>query len=405
MIVFEFKAKGKKSQYQAIDEAIRTYQFVRNKCIRHWMDNKGVSKAALSKYTKVLARSYPFAKNLNAMSRQAASERAWSSIARFYDNCKRGIKPVGYPKFKKHSRSVEYKTQCWKLLSPKRIQFKEFGTLKLIGTYDLAFYPVELIKRVRVVRRADGYYVQFCIKLDVTEEVEPSGRAIGLDVGLEYFYTDSDGHHEENPRFYRRNEKRRSKLNRRFSRTEKGSKNRAKARIRLAKLDLKISRQRIEHAKRVARCVILSNDVVAYEDLKVKNMVRNHKLVKSISDAGWYQFRSWLEYFGKKFGKITIAVEPHFTSQNCSNCGEVVKKSLSTRTHKCSCGCELQRDHNAALNILKKGLGTAGHVGTSLNQWNASGDLTKSQQLPELASGRTVTALLTDSGLSMKVEL
>ena len=310
MIVLEFKSKGKKSQYQAIDEAIRTSQFIRNKCIRHWMDNQDVSKAALSKYTKILAREFSFAKNLNAMSRQAASERAWQSIARFYDNCKKGVQPVGYPKFKKHSRSVEYKTQCWKLLSPKRIQIKEFGVLKLIGTYDLAFYPVELIKRVRVVRRADGYYVQFCIKIDVTEEVEPSLRAIGLDVGLEYFYTDSNGNHQENPRFDRKNEKKRSRLNRRFSRTEKGSKNRAKARIRLAKLDLvlkslagtsginawgnprrhglrkptpprqflhlgrpqdrtgstfrKISRQRIEHAKRLARCVILSNDVVAY---------------------------------------------------------------------------------------------------------------------------------------------
>ena len=144
-----------------------------------------MNKAALSKYTKILARNFSFAKNLNAMSRQAAAERAWQSIARFYENCKRGVKPVGYPKFKKHSRSGEYKTQCWKLLNPKRIQFKEFGVLKLIGTYDLAFYPVELIKRVRVVKRADGYYVQFCIKIDVTEVVEPSKHVIGLDVGLE----------------------------------------------------------------------------------------------------------------------------------------------------------------------------------------------------------------------------
>lgn len=215
MIVLEFKAKGKASQYQAIDEAIRTSQFIRNKCIRYWMDNRGVSKADLSKYTKVLARQFTFAKNLNAMSRQASAERAWSAIARFYDNCKKGIKPTGYPKFKKHSRSVEYKTQCWKLVSPKRIHFKEFGTLKLVGTYDLAFYPTELIKRIRVVRRADGYYVQFCIKIDVRDEIEPSKQVIGLDVGLEYFYTDSNGNHEENPRFYRKNEKRRSRLNRR----------------------------------------------------------------------------------------------------------------------------------------------------------------------------------------------
>lgn len=116
--------------------------------------------------------------------------------------------------------------------------------------------------------------------------------------------------------------------------------------------------------------------MIVYENLQVKNLVRNHKIAKSIGDAGWYQFRCWLEYFGRKFGKITIAVEPHFTSQECSSCGKIVKKSLSTRTHKCSCGCELQRDHNAALNILKKGLGTAGHVGTLLSEQNASGETT-----------------------------
>ncbi len=94
----------------------------------------------------------------------------------------------------------------------------------------------------------------------------------------------------------------------------------------------------------MARCVISSNDVVAYEDLKVRNLVKNHCLAKSINDAGWYQFRQWLERFGAKMGKITIAVSPHYTSQECSNCKAIVKKSLSTRTHKCACGCELDRE-------------------------------------------------------------
>ncbi|WP_293031453.1 transposase, partial [Moorena sp. SIO3I8] len=138
---------------------------------------------------------------------------------------------------------------------------------------------------------------------------------------------------------------------------------------------LKISRQREEHAKRLARCVIRSNDLVAYEDLRVRNLVKNHCLAKSINDAGWYQFRKWMEYFGTKFGKVTIAVNPALTSQNCSNCGEVVKKSLSTRTHTCKCGCQLDRDHNAAVNILKRALSTAGHVGTWILDPNALGDL------------------------------
>ena len=106
-------------------------------------------------------------------------------------------------------------------------------------------------------------------------------------------------------------------------------------------------------------------------------MVKNHCLAKSINDAGWYQFRVWLEYFGKVFKRITVAVEPAYTSQECSSCGVLVKKSLSTRTHTCQCGCNLDRDENAALNILKLGLGTAGHVGTSaLDVENAGGEIT-----------------------------
>lgn len=106
-------------------------------------------------------------------------------------------------------------------------------------------------------------------------------------------------------------------------------------------------------------------------------MVKNHCLAKSISDAGWYQFRVWLEYFGRVFGRITIAVPPAYTSQKCSNCGVIVKKSLSTRTHVCQCGCRLDRDHNAGINILTCGLGTVGHTGTfALDASNALGEST-----------------------------
>ena len=112
-----------------------------------------------------------------------------------------------------------------------------------------------------------------------------------------------------------------------------------------------------------------SLDFVAYEDLQIKNMAKNHCLAKSINDAGWYQFRVWLEHNGRKFGRVTVAVPPRYTSQMCSSCGVVVKKSLSTRTHICKCGCVLDRDENAALNILKLGLGTVGHTGTFASEF------------------------------------
>ncbi|NEO82462.1 transposase, partial [Moorena sp. SIO4G3] len=217
-----------------------------------------------------------------------------------------------------------------------------------------------LIKRIRIVKRADGYYVQFCISVDVKEQLNPADATVGLDVGLKEFYTDSRGKTEPNPRFYRAVEKKLKFYQRQVSRKNKGSSNRKKAINKLGRQHLRISRQREEHAKRLARCVIRSrsvgfaesNDLVAYEDLRVKNLVKNHCLAKSINDAGWYQFRKWLEHFGTKFSRVTVAVNPAYTSQNCSECGEVVKKSLSTRTHICKCGCKLDRDHNAAINIL-----------------------------------------------------
>jgi len=136
---------------------------------------------------------------------------------------------------------------------------------------------------------------------------------------------------------------------------------------------LKVSRQREEFAKKLALRLIQSNDLIAYEDLKVKNLVRNRKLAKSINDAGWTQLRKWIEYFGIKYGRLTIAVNPAYTSQECFNCGKLIKKSLSVRTHVCSCGYVEDRDKMAALNILKKA--TIGHIGSWSSDLNAWGDL------------------------------
>lgn len=382
MLIFEFKAYGNSSQFAKIDEAIRTAQFIQNKCLRFWMDNKGISKYDLSKYTAVLAKEFSFADKLNSTARQACAERCWSAISRFYENCRKKVSgKKGFPQFKKTTRSVEFKHSGWKLSEDRKsITFTDgnkIRKLKLKGTRDLNFYQFDQIKRVRLIKRADGYYVQFCIKVNREEKIEPSGKTIGLDVGLKEFYTDSNGEVVDNLRFFRKGEEGIKQAQRQLSRKVKGSNNRRKAKQLLGKRHLKISRKRKDFAVKLARCVIQSNDCVVYEDLRIKNMVKNHCLAKSINDAGWYQFRIWLEYFGKIFGKITIAVVPNGTSQECSRCGTIVKKSLSTRTHVCRCGCELDRDHNAAINILQKGIGTTGHVGTyGLDPLNASGEMT-----------------------------
>ena len=137
-----------------------------------------------------------------------------------------------------------------------------------------------------------------------------------------------------------------------------------------------MSRQRKDKAIKDALALVQSNDLVVYEALKVRNLVKNRKLAKSISDASWYQFTEWFEFFAKIYRIVCVAVPPHFTTQDCSVCGTRVQKSLSTRTHQCpNCKTVLDRDHNAAINILKKGLqylgnhlnGTVGQTETDPN--------------------------------------
>jgi len=396
MIVLEFKLTGATRQYAALDEAIRTTQFIRNKCVRKWRDERGVKPYDLNKYCAVLAREYAFAGKLNSQARQAAAERAGAAIVRFYQNC-RTQKPgkKGYPSFQKDCRSAEYKQTGWKLDEARRaITFLDgfkAGTFRLKGTRDLVGYALDQIKRVRVVKKADGYYSQFCIDADRRASVEASGKAVGIDLGLSHFYTDSEGVTVENPRHLRRSERALQRLQRRVSSKVKGSSNRAKARDKLARKHLKVRRQRKDFAVKTARALVMSNDVIAYEDLRVSNMVKNRSLAKSICDAGWRAFVSWLVYLAHVYGKVVVAVPPAYTSQDCSGCGERVRKSLSERTHVCPrCKTMLGRDHNAARNILALGLRaleetTAGHAES--NAWGQSALYPPGATLVEKAAG------------------
>lgn len=360
MLVLEYKIKAKKKQQLAIEEAIRTTQFVRNKCLRFWMDSPKESKIngfALNKYSTELRNEFAFVKELNSMAVQAAAERAWSAIARFFDNCKKAVKgKKGFPKFQTDNRSVEYKTSGFKLHSTKRrITFtdkKGIGEVKLLGKWDIHSFSPKQIKRVRIVRRADGYYCQFCVDSDIKKQIPSTGSQIGIDVGLEVFYADSNGNLEPNPRFAKKATSKVKLRQQNVSRKIKGSTNRLKALKVLAKTHLKVSRQREEYAKKLALRLCQSNDLIAYEALNVKGMVRG-LFSKSISDVGWGLFLQWLDYFAAKLGRKTVAVNPWGTSQRCSSCDTIVTKTLAQRTHSCSCGLIINRDVNSAINILK----------------------------------------------------
>jgi putative transposase len=361
MLVLEYKLIPSEAQTQRIEEAIRAFQFVRNKCLRLWIDTNA-KPYELYRLCAVLAKEFDFARALDAQARQAASERASYAISRYLKPDKSGRR-LKYPRFQKNNRSVEYKLTGWKLSEDRRrVTFRDgigIGTMKMLGTQDLCPYDLSLIKRVRILRRADMYFVQFCIAIDRSEPQEPTGKTIGLDMGLKSFFTDSDGNSVSCPKPLRKAEKRLRREQRRLSRKQKGGKNRRKSRIRVARRHLKVQRQRKDFAVKLARCVVKSNDFVAMEDLQVKNLVRNRHLAKSISDAAWSLFAGYVCYFGQVFGKPVVKVAPAYTSQGCSNpeCGHRVKKSLSERTHVCpKCGLVMDRDENAARNILRLGL-------------------------------------------------
>jgi putative transposase len=373
MLTYEYKLDGAKAQYAAIDESFRIVQFIRNKCLRKWMDERGVSKNDLQVYCAQLAKEYSFACLLNSQARQASADRAWFALSRFYENCKNHVSgKKGYPQFQHDNRSVEYKQTGWKVdPDGKHITFTDgcgIGRLRLVGNkkQQILAFPSKHIKRVRLVRRADGYYVQFGVKANRHLKHSDTGKQVGIDVGLKAYYTDSEGETVENPRFYRKAEKKLKRLHRQLSRKQKKSQNRKKARKQLAKAYLKVQRQREDFARKTASTLITSSDLIAYEHLQIRNLVKNRHLAKSIQDAGWGTFIQWVNYYGVLQGVPVVKVAPHFTSQKCSACGTLVKKSLSVRTHIChGCGVVLDRDHNAALGILATALGcTVGHTGT-----------------------------------------
>jgi putative transposase len=227
------------------------------------------------------------------------------------------------------------------------------------------------IKTVTISKEADGWYVEFsCVEVPA-EPLPLTGQEIGIDVGLNVFLVTDEGEPVQNPRHYRKAERELKKAQRRVARRKKGSQRRKKAVQVLARRHQKVQRQRRDFHHKTACDLVRAYDVIYLEDLQVSNMSKRPEpkpdgsggylhngasakagLNKSIQDAGWYSFRQILTCTAEWAGKCVVAVPPAYTSQACSGCGEIVKKSLSIRTHVCTnCGLILDRDENAAKNI------------------------------------------------------
>jgi putative transposase len=211
-------------------------------------------------------------------------------------------------------------------------------------------------KTVTISREADGWYVCFSCADVPVHPLPSTGQETGIDLGIEAFATLSDGTRIFSPGWYRKAERALKTAQRRVSRRKKGSGRRRKAVALLAKAHQTIRRQRQDFHYKVALQLVRENDTIYHEDLQTANMVKNHHLATSISDAGWSAFLSILAFKAACAGKRTVAVPPAYTSQICSGCGALVAKGLSVRWHFClACGTSLHRDHNAAKNIEQAG--------------------------------------------------
>jgi putative transposase len=279
----------------------------------------------------------------------------------FFRRLQAGEKP-GYPRF--HGRD-RYNSFTYPQFENGARLDNGFLVLSKIGRVAVRWSrPLEgTIKTVTISREADGWYACFSCAEVPTQPLEPTGQETGIDLGLTSFATLADGTMIHNPRCYRKAEAYLRRCARRVARRKKGTHRRRKAVKLLAKAYQKVRRQRQDFQHKTALQLVRHYDTIYLEDLQVRNLVRNPYLAKSISDAGWAGFRTILEAKAAWAGRRVLAVPPAFTTQDCSGvlpdgspCPERIQKALSVRTHVCPrCGLVLDRDENAALNILRVG--------------------------------------------------
>ncbi len=324
---------------------------------------KGLSRNEVIKLLPSLKKEYEWLTEAPSQVLQQAALNLSSAFLNFFEG------RAKYPNFKKkqNKQSIRFPQGC--KLKDDVLVLPKIGKVH----YKVSRQPEGILKSVTVSVNPSGEYFASCLYDDGKDLPQKSseGKAIGIDVGLTHFAITSDGTKHGNPKYYRKHEKRLARKQKQLSRKHKGSNNRNKARVKVAKVHAKIVRCREDFLHKLSRKLVDKNQVIVVENLAVRNMVKNHKLAKSISDAGWGQFCTMLKYKSEWEGKVYIEVDRFFpSSKTCSNClNRVDNLSLDIRSWQCpKCGESHDRDINAAKNIRVEGLRilAVGHTATAL---------------------------------------
>src|SRR6266851_716431 len=301
---------------------------------------------------------------------QDVLRKADKAYKAFFARCKRGATP-GYPRYKGRNQfdSFTYPQGGHSLTHDSRVCLSKIGSIKVKLHREIK----GSIKTCTIKREGECWYVVFACEVE-HEPLEASCEAIGIDLGLLHFATLSDGSTIENPRYYRKAEKNQERLQQALARKKRGSTRRKKAVKQVAKAHRKVANQRRDFLHKASRFLVNSYGLMAFVELQPAYMSKRPQpkqdengtylpngaaakggLNKSIVDAGWAMFQQFCTYKAANAGREVLFVNPRYTSQICSGCGTVRKKELSERWHRCQCGTELDRDHNAAINILVLG--------------------------------------------------